>query len=882
MGAGLIGRVAEVAALDRLRAGRGAAALLVGEAGIGKTAVVEEAVARAAAAGDTVLTGRADPDEGAPAFWPWLRLLDSDVDGLSPALLSLADEGETAAAARFRAIRRTITALRGAAPLMLVLEDLHWADAASLALLTALGREIDGSRITLVGTSRSAEPDLPGAEVLTLRPWDPATVGGYLARQAPGPVHATWAAVVHRLGGGSPLYTRELARLLIREDRLGRPAGDVDPPDGLRRLIARRTAHLSPECQDLLGVAAALGADIDVAVLGRAAGMPSVEPPLAEAVEAGVLVDDPWAPARLRFAHDLVRQARYADLTRPQRIRAHGRIAAALAVDGAPPADIARHRVRAAVDEESRRAAASSCADAARAASRALDHGEAVHWFGRALENAPDDARLRLARAEAAYRDGQLDVALADCAAVVDVVGAPAALVIRGLAGPLAPALLDLCERALAQDLSVPERAQVLAQYAFLLAETHDHERAAPISREAMALAEASGRPEALVAAIHARHEVLDPFADVDEVLELARRSCELAGASGRPDAELWGRTWRLDTYLMRGDLAEFEAETARLADLVDRLGWPVARWHLLRAKAARAHLAGRFADAQRYAGEARDVAARSQDGTAALLYLAFVSALAVHTGASAHRPANLAALGAGFENVPIAAAQIGRMAMEANDRDTAVEYSHRLRAMVPRLPRDGPWLYIVVTAGEVAAWTGDPEAAAACYARALPYAGRYLNSTVSCYGAVARPLGTIAATLGDHAAAAAHLADAIAMEERIGATPFVAQAQLAYARLLRITDHRRARALASQASATARRLGMSAVAAEAASMTRDALTAREREIAGLVAEGLPNRAIAERLYLSERTVETHVRNILAKLGLAGRAELRGASQYRY
>ena len=100
MGTCLVGRVAEVVALDELRAaaehGSGAVALLTGEAGIGKTAVVEEAVSRASAAGVTVLTGRADPDEGAPAFWPWLRLLDSDVDGLSPSLLALTDAGEPA------------------------------------------------------------------------------------------------------------------------------------------------------------------------------------------------------------------------------------------------------------------------------------------------------------------------------------------------------------------------------------------------------------------------------------------------------------------------------------------------------------------------------------------------------------------------------------------------------------------------------------------------------------------------------------------------------------------------------------------------------------------------------------------------------------------
>ncbi|MBU2666497.1 AAA family ATPase [Actinoplanes bogorensis] len=869
----LVGRVAEVVALDRLRAsaeqGAGATVLLIGEAGIGKTTVVEEAAARATAAGVTVLAGRADPDEGAPSFWPWTGLLRDAPHGLSPALLTMADAGEPAVAARFRAIQATIAALLEKAeahPLMLVLEDLHWADDASLALLAALSRRIGHARVLLVGTARPDRiPALDSAEVLTLGPWDQAAVGDYLN------AHPSWAPVVHRLGGGSPLYTRELARLLQRDNRLSGPAGAIDLPDGLRRLVARRTAQLTTACRQMLSTAAAYGADIDVTVLARVVPVAA----LGEAVAAGVLVDDPWAPARVRFGHELVRQALYDGLGRDERIRAHAAIADALAGIGSP-AEIARHRVRAAVDDPSRSVAVEACVAAARAAARGLDYAEAVAWLSRALDNAPGDPWLRLERAEAAYRNGQLDLALTDCEAIVDEVGAPAALVIRGLGGPLGPALLRLCERALDQELEAAERAKVLSQYAFLLADDRDPERAERIGREAMTLAEAAQRPDALVAALHARHETIDTLSALDEVDELARRSCELAGPSGRPDAELWGRSWRLDVCLARGDLVEFDAESERLAGLVERLGWPVARWHLLRARAARALLAGRIGDARDLATEARDVAARSQDASAPYLYWAFLGGLSTLTGDYAW------AGDLPFDDrAPIAVAQLGQIAMGRGDRETAVASIRRLAPMLPRLPADGRRVFVTMIAGEVAAWTGDLDVVAGCYERMRPHAGLYLNSMSACHGTFARLLGTMATALG-RPEAPDLLARAVELEERIGAPAFVCQAQIAYAGSLRTTDPRRSRELGSAALATARRLGLTALAARAAELARDDLTAREREIAALVADGLSNRAVAERLVLSERTVETHVRNILGKLGFANRADLRAASQYRH
>lgn len=911
----LVGREGQLAALDALRAaalgGDGAVVLVVGEAGIGKSAVVEEAARRASAAGTPVLAGRAVADEGAPAFWPWLRALDrAGAPGLEPGLLDLGGEPDgSSAAARFRAVDRTAEALRRAAEpggLLVVLEDLQWADDGSLALL----RHLTGgaARLLVVGTWRDPDGGRPAPAALTdlaaqasVRVVPVGALGVDDVAAYLGGAHRSWPAYVHRLSGGNPLFVRELARLLDSDRRLARPPADIDVPGELRRLVGRRLDRLTPECRTLLGACAVAGEEIDAGLVG--ALVPDAETPLAEAVAAGVLVDDPLTPSTLRFSHDLVRRAVYAELPRADRIGWHRRIADALEPAArSRPGELARHRARAAVASAERRTASDACAAAARAAARGLDLAAAVAWFQQALDLLDGDparrAELLLGRADAAFGDGQFASALADCARVADLaeelgrpdLAADAAVVVRGFAYGEEGAALCERARALLGDEDSARHAGVLAQHAFILAQVGRLDEADGISRRAMAMAERSGDPAALVGALHARHQVAGAPDDVAERLALGTRMVELAGVVGRTDTELWGHLWRMDAAYLLGTMPVVDAELAALSTLVERRGGLLARWHLLRARATRAATAGQLEAAMRLAGEARAVGGALQDPSGEGMYWAFVASLAPWLGElPGMRPA-LDGLVEIAGDLPVATASTSLFWARLGDREQAAAWLDRFRPRLADLPRDLLWLPVLVMAGEAAAKLGDLGVAGHCYELLVPHRGCHANAMTAAQGTVSRALGVIAHARGDLDAADRHLTEATALEERAGVLPFLALARLDHAHLLaargRAGDRDRALALAEQAGSAARRLGLApgSPLATAASALIDelsgvrggaaALTAREREIAVLVAGGLANRVIAERLVLSERTVETHVRNLLSKLGLTNRTQV--------
>ena len=275
------------------------------------------------------MVGRAAADEGVPSFWPWHRALSGPAAaacGLSANILKV-DEAANgpAGATRFGAVVRASEGLLSAAKpagLVVILEDLHWADDATLQLLRYLaGAELSACPLLIVGTSRDPVPDglagLTGTWIQRLEPLTVAEVAQYLGHG----VHPSWPVAVHRRSAGNPLFVSELSRLLQAADRTEPTDGAWRVPTDLVRLISARLNQLSDRCRGLLDGAAAAGEVFDLGVLD------ADDRAVTEAVAAGVLIDDRSAAHRFRWSHAVVRDAWYERLPRDDRLRWHRRIA---------------------------------------------------------------------------------------------------------------------------------------------------------------------------------------------------------------------------------------------------------------------------------------------------------------------------------------------------------------------------------------------------------------------------------------------------------------------------------------------------------------------------------------------------------------------------
>ena len=874
----LLGRMA--AAAD----GRGGVLLVSGPAGIGKTRLVAEALSRHAG---TARVGRGfcTDDRGAPPLWPWARALRG-VGGLPAAPEPDGDP----AAARFRLLTEATDAVLAAAPLILVIEDLHWADAESLELLRRVAAEAGTAAVLVLATHRDVLTDDVAAAIADTRrgpavatvpvpPLTRADVDSYL--RAVGTPAA--AGAVHERTGGLPLL-------------LAAAASDVDGAGDLRVVVSGLLSRLRPDERAVVETLALVGS-ADPAVLAEVSGMDgaAVRTGLAAGRRAGLL--GPAGDDGVLFAHALLRDGVRRSVDETAAAAVHRRAAEVLAAraDPALAGEVAAHWRRAHEPREAARFAVLAAEHAGRvlALDDAVRHlREAVGSLRAAGADGDEVATLLIRLATAEFLAGRLTESLASCSAAARVAHRPdllaaAALVVRGVTNPqVTDDVTRLCRAALAVGQPDGVQARLLGQLATMAAEEGDQREAVTLAAEALRLAETDGDVVAVLDAARARELTLLDAADTPERLRLGRLALSVAG--DRFEAVL-GAGWQLRSayHLARMDLVE-DALTA-MERVAGRTGQPLASWHLRRACAARATLEGRFDAAREWSRQAQEFAGLLGDPVVHGMGYAHASHIALVRGDPADVPADIWAVLDAAPPMPLIRANNALLLLLIGRRDEAYARWEELRAeLVAGMAEDFRFGGLLMHLADLAVAFEDATAAGVLAGHLAPYAdcpGTVGIHTAYFSGSPLRELGLLTALAGDPAAGIALLRRAVAANLAVRARPWVALCRLELAGLLqRHGDPAdEAPALVRQAAEELRRLDMPgplhradrlSAALAAARADADPLSAREREVHDLVLAALSNREIAARLVLSERTVESHVRSILAKLGHANRAEL--------
>jgi DNA-binding SARP family transcriptional activator/tetratricopeptide (TPR) repeat protein len=885
------------------RGGSGRLGVIAGEPGIGKTRLASELARAAHEEGAAVLLGRCH-EEILISYQPFVEAFGRYVAAVSPDVLRGQLEvygGELARLAseltrrlpdlpepgsgdsdgqRFRLFEAAGSLLANASrswPVVLVLEDLHWADKPTALLLTHVVRSIQTERVLVIGTYRDTEPGEPLASVLTdlhreravermrlgsLHRGDVSTmISGWLGR-AP-PTH--FAHALHRETEGNPFFIEEVLRHLIEADAVegtewARLASftALGIPDGVREAIERRLATLSPTARRIVTMAAVIGRSFSITVLGALAELPGdrLLEALEEATERRIVEEEAGAVGRYTFAHALIRETLYASLSGPRRVGLHRRIGAILeqehAEDAEPPlGELAYHFVAAAEPGAAAKAVDYS-ARAARRALAALAYEEAVGHFDRALEalqlsRSPDEAtrcELLLGLGEAhgkasAFVDSrdafQAAAQLARTAGLAEHLALAALGLGRGWIeqGTADPAVIGLLQEALA---ALPEtrtalRARLLGRLAMELHFSNEPERCRALAREAVTLARRLGDPSTLAFALNTHHWAQRGQDEVGELLAIADQIIGHAEGSGELELALQGHSWRLVDLLELGQPEEIDDEVAACIDLADRLGQPFYRSWVAGLHPMRALMQGRFSDAEQLAREAlaaAESAANWNGITASRVQLAWCWK---DIGRGADRAAEVERFVR--EEVltrPLsggaAAVWHGNLALfmaEAGLETRAREYLDRVgECDDTELTQNVDGRSGAALAAEACALLADERMAPRFYELLLPRNGLCILGGRGVYfrGAVARYLGLLAATLGRADDAIRHLEDALETNTRAQAPPWIARSLFELGRALlargRSGDELRAVDQLQRAELLARNLGMRSLAAQA------------------------------------------------------------------
>ncbi|MET8157612.1 BTAD domain-containing putative transcriptional regulator [Sphaerisporangium sp. NPDC005289] len=663
-----VGRDAELARLTgaapHALSGRFTAAVVGGDPGAGKTTLVRQLGQELARQGWITASGGCPDSSATPPGWAWVEVLRALVavrgaGEYGPLLAPLLDDAAPAdeddqASGGFRlhrAVGGYIAGITREAPVLLTLEDLHWADDQTLAMLRALPSLLATGRVLLVVTCRDGELNDQQSDVLAaLARLGPVRVGleGLDQQAVAELVRATCVREVDEeaLGtivertGGNPFFVRETVRLLDSESTGGRAtAAEVisEVPSGVRDVLRRRIARLPATAQQILLQAAVIGRDVDIDVLVDISGD---EDAVVDAVEAGLLaglVTEP-GPGMLRFDHDLVRDTLYSDASRLRRSRLHAAVASV--IESRSRSDVAAlaHHYDAAGTVETAAKAVHYAGLAAEQAERRFAHREAATLWERAIAafdrahptGGPPKERLmlqlRLIKALAlcgdmtaarARRREAMDAALplGDLELTARI-AASVAVPYKGIARDLtrtAWEIVDVTERALIE-LPPSERslrASLLATLALEL-EGSATGRGYEASLEAEELARQSGDPALLAVALSGRLRQSYVITVVDEREAIGRELLEVGAASGQIAVRALAHLVLMECAAARGDFAEADAQMSSAERLARRYDLPapsaVGAWYA----GMRMMITGDYAGAERAYRDAARLTARA------------------------------------------------------------------------------------------------------------------------------------------------------------------------------------------------------------------------------------------------------------------------------
>jgi DNA-binding CsgD family transcriptional regulator len=901
----LVGRDRELTALDELlsdaRAGRGGVVVLAsGEAGVGKTALADAVAGQARQAGIRVAWGACREGDGGAPYAPWLTVLRTLGQSAS-ALGDLASGSEPAG--RFRLFEDVTTVVRDAAAssgLLIVLDDLHWADTGSLVLLQSLAGGIDNAPVVVLGLHRDQAIGAEQAALLQAigreRVARAMVLTGLSAPDAAGVAEATVGhplpenildAIVER-SAGNPLFIRELARLSDA------PGTGGALPSSIRGVIGQRVAQLPAPAAEMLRHASIVGRDFTAPVVAAVSERDLVEvlDAIDTAASAGLVTVEGHT---VRFAHVLTQEVLYAGVPTADRQRLHARAADALSPSGA--VDALAHHLREAAPLLGPEPALRATLRAARQADRQFAYEHAAHQYRAALglidgAGPAQRAKVLLELARCEFRSGAVDAAWHSCQKAADIgrataspdIVADAATVLRGLFNSaMTPQIHALCREALAglPATDTVRTARVLAQLAMTMDPFGEIEP--DLSRRALAAAEVSGDPYALSLALHARHTELRNVEFVLERLNLGERAVRLGRDATDEDTVCWGHWWRLNAFIELGRRGPLSTELAAFNAAVEHLREPMWLWRREMVRAAQAAFEGRFTLSRTLIDRATAIGRRGGNDAADFLALVMRSHVAIRTGVGL--PEIEAAVRRFIEHGPFLAR--GWLALVLLTMDRTEETAALWSSFVPQVssfPRHtSEWMASAAGSTVVCVALADRDTAPILYEQLRPYADRWLSGDAyhPIEGPVSLYLGMLATLREDWTAAVAHLTSALAACRAMGSEPYEAITRFNLGRLLLAwsgAGHAQAATEHLEATlSTAQRLGMAPLAAAVASIRRSGrptLSGREEQVAALVAEGLSNRQIATRLHLSERTAENHVAHILTKLGFESRSRI--------